>query len=322
MAESRGGLTLDEMADHLGVSRRTSERLRNALDQVTGGLISTATEEGHKRWKLPTGKFNAFTTPTMDELAGLKLAASRLRQEGSLIDAKRLESLALKLESSLPRSTMRRLEPDIEALLEATGVVVRPGPKANVDPAIAATLRDAILSTHEVRLRYRRRDDGTLSRPRVRPCGVLSGSRDYLVGYNNHPQVREYRLYVLSNIEEIEVTSISFERDPDFDLRAFAARSFGVFWDGQYFDVEWRFKPDVAEDARRFRFHPDQTVVDRPDGSVVVTFRASGLTEMAWHLFTWGEGVEIIRPAELKERYHEWLQFGLSVTADNGSERE
>jgi len=27
----------------------------------------------------------------------------------------------------------------------------------------------------------------------------------------------------------------------------------------------------------------------------------------AWHLFTWGDGVEIIRPEALKQRYREWL---------------
>jgi predicted DNA-binding transcriptional regulator YafY len=69
----------------------------------------------------------------------------------------------------------------------------------------------------------------------------------------------------------------------------------------------------VAEDARRFRFHPDQILVDQPDGSVSVAFSASELTEMAWHLFTWGDSVEIVRPEALKERYREWLSAGWRV---------
>src|ERR1700712_5939650 len=59
--------------------------------------------------------------------------------------------------------------------------------------------------------------------------------------------------------------------------------------------VEWKFKAHVAEGARSFRFHPSQTVKDEPDGSVTVTFSASGLTEMVWHLFTWGDVVEIVK---------------------------
>jgi predicted DNA-binding transcriptional regulator YafY len=317
LSESRGGLTLDEMAEHLGVSRRTAERLRDTLDRVSGGLIATPTDEGHKRWKLPSGRFNAFTTPNLEELAELKLAAKRLRQEGSAPEAERLESLAMKLENVLPRSTLRRYEPDIHGLLEGTGVVVRPGPRAVIDPKIADALRQAMLSMHEVRLAYRRRDTGEASHPRVRPYGFLSGSRVYLVGFNPHHEVLDFRLYVLANITAVEVLDCAFERDPSFDLQSFSARSFGAFWDGEMYEIEWRFKPEVALDARQFRFHPNQVLTDQPDGSVVVTFRASGLTEMVWHLFTWGAGVEIVRPQALKDRYREWIGYALGALGDD-----
>lgn len=314
LAEARGGLTLDQMAVELGVGRRTAERLRDALDRViAGGLASKVTDEGQKRWTLPSAKFTAFTAPAPEELAELKLAARRLRELGSLPESNRLEKLALKLEAALPRATMRRFEPDIEMLMESRGVLFRPGPKTEVDELVMATLQDAILGNHQVRLSYRRRDGGGVSRPRLHPYGILAGSRAYLVGWNAHPEVREHRLYVLGNIEAVEVLDRTFEREPGFDLRHFAARSFGTFWDGESFEVEWMFKPEVADDARRFRFHPSQVVTDEPDGSVRVTFLASGLTEMAWHLFTWGEGVEIVRPEELKERYRECLKAGVKT---------
>jgi predicted DNA-binding transcriptional regulator YafY len=38
---------------------------------------------------------------------------------------------------------------------------------------------------------------------------------------------------------------------------------------------------------------------EEPDGSLVVRFRAGGLLEMAWHLFTWGDQVEVVEPGEL-----------------------
>ena len=37
------------------------------------------------------------------------------------------------------------------------------------------------------------------------------------------------------------------------------------------------------------------------DGSVIVRFRAGGLLEMCWHLYTWGANVKVLEPAELKE---------------------
>lgn len=310
LSESRGGLTLDEMAERLGVGRRTAERLRDALDRVAGGLEATTDAEGRKRWTLPTGKLAAFAAPRADELAALKAAAARLRRAGSGSEAGLLDSLALKLEATLPRALMRRLEPDVELLLEATGALVRPGPRETVDSAMVATLRQSILASRRVRLAYRQRGTGALSRPRLCPYGFLSGDRGYLVAFNLHPKVYEYRLYVLANIEAVELLDQDFRRDPDFDLQEFAARSFGVFWDGRAYEVEWRFRPPEA-DARRFRFHPAQTVTEEPDGSVLVHFTASGLTEMAWHLFRWGEAVEIVKPEALKKRYRECLDEAL-----------
>jgi len=37
----------------------------------------------------------------------------------------------------------------------------------------------------------------------------------------------------------------------------------------------------------------------RPDGSLDVKFRAGGLLEMAWHLYSWGDQVEVIAPEAL-----------------------
>lgn len=68
-------------------------------------------------------------------------------------------------------------------------------------------------------------------------------------------------------------------------------------------DVVWRFSPEAAPDARRFRFHPSQTLEDAPDGSLIVRFRAGGMLEMCWHLFRWGDQVEVLEPEALGAMY-------------------
>src|SRR5262245_41750893 len=44
---------------------------------------------------------------------------------------------------------------------------------------------------------------------------------------------------------------------------------------------------------------PSQSMDPQPDGSLIVQFRAGGLLEMSWHLFTWGDEVEIVKPRRL-----------------------
>lgn len=82
----------------------------------------------------------------------------------------------------------------------------------------------------------------------------------------------------------------------------FAALAFGSFHsEDEYQQVEWRFAPDAADTARQFEFHPEQEMIDEPDGALTVRFKASGHLEMAWHLYQWGDRVEVIAPEPLRQ---------------------
>jgi predicted DNA-binding transcriptional regulator YafY len=107
------------------------------------------------------------------------------------------------------------------------------------------------------------------------------------------------RLFALAGFERIELTGDVFERPADFNLGLWMQRSFGI-WQEEVYDVVWRFTPEAAEDARLYLFHQTQVMTDEPDGSLPVSFRAGGLREMCWHLFRWGDQVEILSPPELR----------------------
>ena len=59
--------------------------------------------------------------------------------------------------------------------------------------------------------------------------------------------------------------------------------------------------PRAAASARRWRFHVGQRLRDLPDGGVEVAFRASGMRELAWHLFTWGPDIAVLAPGRLRD---------------------
>ena len=63
--------------------------------------------------------------------------------------------------------------------------------------------------------------------------------------------------------------------------------------------MRWRFKQRAATVAREFVFHPTQVLTEMPDGSLLVEFTASGWVEMAWHLMSWGNAVEVLEPPQL-----------------------
>jgi predicted DNA-binding transcriptional regulator YafY len=115
------------------------------------------------------------------------------------------------------------------------------------------------------------------------------------------------RLYVVENIRSANVGRESFERDPSFDLKAFADRAFGVFQNEEEFgEVVWRFLPEAAAHARGFEFHRSQQMEEQADGSLIVRFSASGHLEMCWHLYVWGGQVEVLAPECLRDMVHAW----------------
>ena len=298
MQGSGEGLTIDDIRARYGdepLSRRTAERLRDAVERVFPQMEQANPGETPKRWRIRSGTINGLVSLSAEELAAIATAESLLKRENAAAAADALGGLGTKLRAMIRPEITRRVEPDVELLLEAEGLAMRPGPRPRVDPDFVATLRHAILASRKVRLRYRARGTGTQSRQLVCPYGFLYGNRPYLVAYSMNSAVRDYRLFSLANIGAVELTEFRFLRREDFSLAEFARRSFGVFQE-EPFDVVWRFKPEAAADAREWVFHPNQTIEDQPDGSLIVRFRAGGALEMSWHLFMWGNAIEVLEP--------------------------
>ena len=302
LAGSAEGLTLDEMAQNLDVGRRTAERMRDAV-WAAFPQMEAIDDPPTKRFRIPSGLDSLFQTPTAEELAALRTAADSLRASGAESRAASLHSLEAKLLSALRGSARRRVAPDVEALVQAEMIAVHAGPRPFEEESVLATIRTAIKGLQALSFRYE--GGSTPGRTReVTPLGVLFGRSNYLValeGKGGKP--RSWRLDRMSDLKALDKPAPPPE---DFSLQAFAAESFGIYHD-EIQDVVLRIKPKGAEDALRWRFHPTQKVTQEEDGSVTVTFRAGGMRELAWHLFTWGDSVEIIAPQTLKDKMIEEL---------------
>lgn len=303
MQGSAEGVSLADIKEKFGVSIRTAERLRDAVLRAFPHAEEVETGERRKRWRMPGRGINTLVSFSADEFASLAAAVRVLNRENMPKHGEVLRQLTSKLQALNGSKRALNVDPDLEALIEAEGLAMRPGPRPKIDPAVLEALRQAVLARHEVTLHYRSRSTGRRSRQRVWPYGFLYGSRHYLVAYSpdvvaDLDEEDGFRLFSLPNIAKVETVAIPFVRDPAFNLKTYAERSFGVFQEDPV-DVEWRFAKEVADEAREFLFYPSQTMKSNPDGSLTVTFRAGGLLEMSWHLFTWGNKVKVIKPRAL-----------------------
>ena len=294
------GVSLLEIMERFGVSRRTAERMRDGVDALFGPLESTDDENRQRRWKLRRGTLDLPPLVATD-LIHLKTAADMMAQQNRPDASRALLHVNEVLRAAHDRERLRRLETDLGALMDAEGLAMRPGPRVKVDPVLLDTFRHAVLSLNKLKLGYRSRSSGRDHDYSFHPYGLLYGSRPYIVGKIDTAGGPSLRVLRLSNVTTLELTETPFEIDPDFDLRVFAQESFGVFRE-KPFDVVWKFAPSAASDAREWEFHPSQKLQDQPDGSLIVSFRAGGALEMSWHLHTWGAAVTVIEPADFWDR--------------------
>jgi predicted DNA-binding transcriptional regulator YafY len=296
LASSAEGLTLDEMAEAAGVGRRTAERMRDALYVLFPKLEETA-DGATKRFRIPRGLDAFFQDPTTEELAELSMAAAALRAVGAEPRAEVLASLERKIRSAMRTQSWRRVAPDVEALVRAEAIAVQAGPHPFEDLEVMGLIRQALLAMKALRFRYA--GGRTPGRPRtVTPYGLMFGRANYLVAADQGST--EPRTWRLDRMRDLEVLDAPAAAPESFSLQDFANRSFGIYQD-QVEDVVLEIAPERAEDALSWRFHPSQSVEPQADGSVVVRFRASGMRELAWHLFTWGTDVTVRAPDALRD---------------------
>lgn len=270
---------------------------------------------GVKRWRLPRAALGTLGDITADEQAALTLAAQIARRQGAGEVAGQLDSLAAKLPGRLEGARARRLAPDVEALMLASGLAHRPGPRERVDEKVLDALREAILAGAWIEADHRAKATGRLSRnTRLGPIALLLGEgRRYLLAFSDFAS--DLRLYALPGFERVGMTAEPFERPEGFDLDTWLLGAFGT-WRELPSDVVWRFQPEVAAEAAAWVFHPTQEVKWEPDGSLVVRFRTGGIREMAWHLFRWGDQVEVVAPNELKAEYGRMLREAVGSIAE------
>jgi predicted DNA-binding transcriptional regulator YafY len=297
-ASRRGGVSLEDICAEFDVSHRTAQRMTAALD-ATFANVSTRDDVDRRRfWRTDAPLPDRLQPRQETAIEALEIAARGARDEGRIRHSRALEDLRDGLLARLnPRDALRS-EADAEAVLAGLGKVTRPGPTVALKPAVTDAVIEALRGPFRLRVCYGAQG----AAPRViEPHGMLLGHRSYLVA--RQPARGEDLLnFRMDRIHEAQVLNESFKFAQDFSLRNYAAKAFGVYQDPeQHGEVVWRFAPEAAERAAEFRFHPTQTVAPQDDGSLIVRFRAAGWLEMAWHLYQWGDKVEVLAPAGLRD---------------------
>lgn len=312
------GLTIDEIADRLGCSRRTAHRLLSTVkdlffdDRLPWGQALDWVDpiEGEhantRRWRIKRGHFlNVYNDLTQDERVALRRAVDLVSQTADPRTSGALRSAIAKFLAA-SEETPTATQMNVEDYLATTGWSVRAGVVSDIAGLLLEPIEKAIISGTKIRIRYRRERTSRTSSLIVNPLGITHHRFSYLIGQRG--SIQQYRLDLIQRVDIL--TGQTFNRPKDFDIQQWAMESFGVYHGDAPIRVVLEFAPEVESRVRQLRFHPTQEKIrKRRDGSLLVAFTARGHREIIHEIMhpDWLGKVRIVEPDILIREYQLYI---------------
>jgi predicted DNA-binding transcriptional regulator YafY len=107
-------------------------------------------------------------------------------------------------------------------------------------------------------------------------------------------------MFAIERMKSVEVLDELFSLSEEFKLDQVYQNLFGLI-DEPVQTIRIQFTPDVAYLIKERRWHPSQQVEGLKDGSVIVTFTAGGMDELASWVLSWGQEAKVLEPQVLVE---------------------
>lgn len=303
--EARYGATVDELAEACQIHRRTIYRDLQAILDAGYPLVRETGEDGRTIYRFLTGfrKIPPITF-SLPELMTLYLCRRQLGFLRGTPFQDDLDAIFGRIQSSLPPRSVAHLEriaesaaPRFQGLRDYAG-----------KRRILELLREALLFQYRCLLFYtppRRTPEEYLFDPYT-----LLFYKDslYLGGFAHNRGA--LRLFLVDRLQKVELTQERFEVPEDFRPEDLTGSSFGLI-DGDPIHIRVRFSPPIAHLIRERIWHPDQVLIEEPDGSLQLSFAAGGQTEILAWLYSYLPHVQILEPQDLANAFRHALEQAL-----------
>jgi predicted DNA-binding transcriptional regulator YafY len=147
----------------------------------------------------------------------------------------------------------------------------------------------------------------------------LIGHSSYVVARDR--ELGEMRTFKLERITRAEQTTHSYAIPADFDINRHLARAWGIYNSGEPVEVRLRFHPPAAARVRETIWHPSQQLTDAGKGTLEMTVTVAGTVEITPWILGWGDSVEVLAPAGLRQRIGESGARMAALNAPAGTRR-
>jgi len=307
LLEARYGATVDELAEECEVHRRTIYRDLQAIMDAGYPLIRETEPDGRTLYRFLTGfKKIPPITFSLEELMTLYLCRGQLAFLRGTPFQDDLEAIFGRLRSSLPPRSVAHLERIASAAAPRfQGVRDYQGKQQ-----LLKELRRALLYQYRCRLFYtppRRETEEYLFDPYTL---LFFNQSLYLGGYAHNRS--GLRLFLIDRLERVELLDDRFEVPDDYHASDLTGSAFGLI-EGESFELQVEFAPEVAHLIRERSWHPSQQLKETDEGKLLLTMQVSGEKEILAWLYSYLPFVRVLAPTALQKSFRIGLEKALAV---------
>ena len=301
------GVSVDEIARLTGMNKRTVYRDIRALEDELDVPVFQA---GRGRYGIERKFFLPPLRLSVPEAIVLFLASRLIARWSDQYDAA-VVSAFTKLADALPQPIARH----VAATMVAVGSHDPNEPFSRTFSAVARGWAEGRV----VEITYDP-GSGTEKRTRVHPYFLEPDAAlrsVYLIAYDE--PAAAMRTYKVERIRSATLTAERYEIPDDFDPDAWLANSWGI-WSPDASNpptrIRLRFADAIAHRLREAVWHRSQELTELPDGGLELAFTVNGIVEIQPWILSWGDGVEVLEPAELREAVADSVRAAAARYAD------
>jgi len=296
-----------DLARTLGVSCRTIYRDIELLDQA--GFHFLYDEQACQY--LPVGTNFPRLDLNSSEIQSLILAANHLGRDKSVSIAERAVEAVTKLLQWLPQAIRR------QGILFSKYFSTPEYPRATpTNNHIFTQLQQAMETQNLVQLCYIPEHAATAELTTFSPYHLrIAGLDWHVIGYStNHQKIVHFSG---TQIEHIRVLSQKYVTPDTFHVQQFLKNAWTICPEGQLYYIRLLFKPSMAHRLLKVCWHRTQKLTRHPDGSITFEAHVDGLHEITWWIIGFGDQVEVLGPAVLRQRIAQITQKMASLYQNN-----